>query len=110
MSSMNGCEGCGLCCMHMRTPPFVPGSVEHTRLPSRLRDEVRDHALRETPRSRRLDALGMRDDAPCLWFDLRTGRCREHKHRPEVCREFEVGCKECRQYRTEVGLPAEAKG
>lgn len=109
----NPCHGCGICCLHMRTPPFVPDTGEGTwtewvALPKPLRDEVTAHAMRESPRSCALDLLGMTEDAPCLWFDMRTGRCREWALRPEVCREFEVGGETCMKMRTQVGLAAPA--
>lgn len=42
--------------------------------------------------------------APCLWLDVRTGRCREHHYRPNICREFEVGCERCNELRVQAGL------
>ncbi len=105
MSKDNPCEGCGVCCMHMRTPPFFPGTDEYNGLPKALRDEVKAHALRETPCSKRLDLLGMAEDAPCLWFDMRAGTCREWEIRPITCREFVPGESACVKMRGEVGLP-----
>lgn len=92
-----------MCCMHMRTPPFVLD--DFAVLPQHLKREVDAHAGVETPCSKMLNKLGMTEDAPCLWFDMRTGECCEHKHRPEVCREFEVGGEVCNKMRVEVGLP-----
>ena len=100
------CSGCGVCCMHMRTPPFVMDNSEWDNLPKPLRDEVWAHAGCETPCSKALDLLGMEENTPCLWFDMRTGHCREYVYRPEVCREFEVGGEVCTKMRADVGLAA----
>jgi len=36
---------------------------------------------------------------PCLWFDAEMRRCRHYEHRPDICREFEIGSKECLAWR-----------
>ncbi|KKN04353.1 hypothetical protein LCGC14_1098320 [marine sediment metagenome] len=108
MDNDNPCKGCGVCCMHMRTPPFVPDTSEWRNLSVALQNEVHAHAGRETVLSRALDYIGMADEAPCLWFDMRTGECREWERRPEVCRDFEVGGEACVKMRVGVGLSAPA--
>ncbi len=38
-------------------------------------------------------------DGPCIWFDLQTRTCKHHEHRPSVCRDFEIGSSQCREWR-----------
>lgn len=104
MSKRISCDNCGLCCLHMRTPPFIPGEGRWAQLSQRLKDEVERHALRKTPQSRRLDTLGMKESAPCLWYDMRTMRCREYKWRPRTCRDFVVGEDPCLDFRCSAGV------
>ena len=40
-------------------------------------------------------------DGPCIWLDMETRQCKNHLHRPNVCRDFETGCGECLQWRDE---------
>lgn len=93
------CSGCGVCCMHMGSPPFMPDEV------ARLPDDVKAsyHAVRET---RRLQyaATGV-DDVPCGWFDMETRQCRHYAHRPECCSGFTTGGEYCVNMRQSAGLP-----
>ena len=38
-------------------------------------------------------------DGPCFWFDMETRMCKNHLHRPNVCRDFETGNAECLEWR-----------
>ena len=38
-------------------------------------------------------------DGPCVWFDHDTRQCKHHEHRPRVCRDFQVGSKDCLAWR-----------
>lgn len=38
-------------------------------------------------------------DGPCIWLDMETRRCKNHEHRPRICRDFETGSSECHQWR-----------
>ena len=112
------CQGCGQCCMHMRTPPHcVPvkdGAFVH---PSEVfANETRDDddfdfaLLMAAPQEARDLAMQKMfdDDAPendpCAWFDEETKRCRFYRFRPLVCRDFAVGSEPCRDHRARVGL------
>ena len=39
-------------------------------------------------------------DGPCIWLDMETRRCKNHEHRPSICRDFETGNSECLQWRS----------
>jgi Fe-S-cluster containining protein len=105
------CKGCGACCRHMGRPVFrrytgpdSPAEKYWTRLPRHLKDEIDAHiavfeeeyraGLREAP-----DDYG----EPCIWL-LPDGTCKHYKHRPRVCREFEVGGEACLRIRREQGI------
>ena len=38
-------------------------------------------------------------DGPCIWFDMESRQCKNHLHRPNVCRDFETGSDECHEWR-----------
>jgi uncharacterized protein len=84
------CEGCGACCLHVGRPMFLP--TERAALPPALRSQL-DNWDELTDR--------LPDywwwNVPCFWLDLSTMRCRHYGHRPEVCREFEMGGDDCHE-------------
>lgn len=102
------CRDCGACCQHMVYPPFwsrLPiGTPENDPEWERLlvdRPELaaeihEDYARR---RAAGLDRNGY--EAPCLWLNRETFRCRHHDYRPQVCREFEPGGEDCLRIRGE---------
>ncbi|MGB4031198.1 MAG: YkgJ family cysteine cluster protein [Tenuifilaceae bacterium] len=90
---IDNCDGCGACCMEMRTPPFYP-SPEDARwaaLPAEMQQAICHHAL--SPLSEVPDA------SPCLWFDDERNQCRHYDLRPDICREFERGSASCHMWR-----------
>jgi Fe-S-cluster containining protein len=38
-------------------------------------------------------------DGPCFWLDPETRQCKNHEHRPRICRDFETGSPECLEWR-----------
>lgn len=103
---MNWCDDCGLCCMHMRTPPFIRmHDPEWDALPGHLKDEITNYL--DGPRATLQDLSFIADQSPCIWLDLITGKCRHYEHRPSVCRDFQVGNESCRDWRSSVGLTIE---
>lgn len=96
------CNNCGLCCMHMGAPPF--SITDYENLPSDLKRSV--DAFEDSPRRKWQYANGESEGA-CSWLNLETGRCKHYEHRPDVCREFEVGNSGCRALRESVGLTIE---
>lgn len=100
---MNWCEHCGLCCMHVRTPPFYgEGDPTYQALPPELKKEIHDWVMT----SPRYDLMVKFDGEinPCIWLDLVTGKCKHYDLRPEICRDYEVGNDSCRSVRQKVGL------
>lgn len=84
--------------MHMAVPPFEREGV--LALPSELQREVE---LMDKFREHQYAAHGT-DYTPCLWLDPFTRKCKHHEHRPQVCRDFEVGNVHCITLRKDVGL------
>jgi Fe-S-cluster containining protein len=95
------CDGCGVCCHGQAALPvgwyvgFYANADEQAALPPPLLASL--GAMRE-----RFDAEGWPPDgSPCVWYDDEARRCRHHEHRPEVCRDFEVGGEGCLRLREE---------
>jgi len=83
------CDGCGLCCMHMSSPPFH--EEEWLVLPPNVRADY-EAALDASADAWEVHGI---DARPCGWFDMVTRKCRHHEFRPEICRDFEVGGEAC---------------
>lgn len=107
---IESCEGCGACCLEQSSPPgYVammangveawPDETDHERfqsLPQMARIELEMYV--EDLRADRLPG----GELPCIWFDLKTRRCRYYEHRPSICRDgLLVNDEACRQWRTE---------
>ncbi len=101
---INDCRNCGVCCLHMGYPAFMePVESSHDAqywraLPDHLKQELLDYiAACEAPPAGQLDG-------PCIWLDPDTRLCKHHEYRPRVCRDFEIGSKECRDWRKHYGI------
>ena len=118
-AAITSCEGCpGACCQYQGRPPL--SASEEAVLPDAVKVELAafDEAVArgERPPSgiklREIAAgrvgLTMFADGrlvdPCLWLDS-TGQCKNYEYRPETCRVFEVGGKDCRTTRAEFRIP-----
>jgi Fe-S-cluster containining protein len=106
------CEGCGVCCMVVRVPPFCviwdgdrPTPIDDSEeslaevryalaVPDRLRQELSKHSVFEV----------LQDEAPCTWFDPKTKQCRHYDLRPPICRDFEMGSRFCMEHRERFGI------
>ncbi len=98
---MDWCNNCGLCCCRLRTPPFYgEGDETWQKLRAELKKGINDFLI--SPRSKLVDEY-----SPCFWLDVTTGRCKNYEHRPDICRDFEVGNAGCREFRSDVGLTVE---
>lgn len=109
MTDQIKCEGCGICCMEMTTPPgygviilgysswLDEGDILRVReMPDELKVEIIE-AMGATERS------SICEELPCCWLDLSTKRCKHYDLRPSICREFEVGCEACLSSRRSAG-------
>jgi Fe-S-cluster containining protein len=88
------CHHCGACCRHMVQPPFILDEID--RLPLELKVEIEN--FRDYVRS------GVPDEFPCIWLDLGTMRCKHHEHRPDICRDYEMGGEDCRWQRAQSNI------
>lgn len=85
------CSDCGVCCLHVGVPPFVGAEIE--RLPETLLAEMSMARWFRWP-----------EHGPCAWYDAATKKCIHHEHRPQICRDFEVGCEVCVEFRRMAGV------
>ena len=90
------CNGCGACCRHMGHPTFLPSESTWLALPKHLKQELKayDASRPKTKDGRPISDVGQ----PCIWLEP-DGTCRHYEHRPEVCRDFEVGSAACLRFR-----------
>jgi Fe-S-cluster containining protein len=95
------CDGCGVCCMHMSTPPYEDDEREMLRAwqPHVYADMLAVERTREL----QLRVVGT-DYIPCGFFDCVTRRCKHHQYKPDICARFEVGGEFCRQVRKDAGF------
>jgi uncharacterized protein len=84
------CAGCGACCNLQQHPPFMPTELD--ALPPGLAAELQAAMTRDK-----------RKTGPCLWLTV-DKQCGHYQHRPEVCRQFELGGEECLLVRTQSGV------
>ena len=107
---IKSCEGCGACCMEQSSPPgyavlqSLGGSWPEAedwerfkRLPTKARVILKkyiDRVMSNSPPG---------DEQPCCWLDLETKQCRFYEHRPQICRDFEMGSEACRAWREDGG-------
>lgn len=106
------CKGCGACCMEIESPP---GYQLYSMLQTDDTDKLRFDTLPQDAKQALLNYYqkGSFEVAPCIWLNTETRECRYYDHRPEVCRDFEVGCEACltwrRLYHDETGTVSETE-
>ena len=96
----------------MGYPPYIEGNDHQapernwTELPEELRRELIEY--RDQYQHPPVGEL----DGPCFWYDIETKLCKHHQYRPNVCRDFKVGCSDCLQwrqhYRVTLARPTQA--
>ena len=75
-----------------------PDEEHWTTLPNELKEQLQGYiANYAAPPQGELDG-------PCVWLDLDSRRCEHHQHRPNVCRDFEVGSKGCLDWREQKSV------
>jgi Fe-S-cluster containining protein len=98
------CDRCGACC-HQRegTILVTDDDVERWRRQGRT-----DLIEKLTEGHFGLRAFAMTAAGACVHLGLpgAPNDCSVHEHRATVCREFRAGCRQCREFRRERGLPA----
>ena len=95
---LDSCDGCGACCRHMIVLPFVISADRNEPAERSVPEDLLEELL---PRWRvRLDL----PEAPCLWFDPETLRCRHYDLRPDACRAFEINSPSCHASREKWGM------
>lgn len=91
------CTDCGACCAMMESPPFIGRTdPEYIALPDAVRA---DYDERITKRA----ATGWPPDVPCFWLTSEK-RCMYYEHRPEICRELELGSEGCQSWRYQFNI------
>lgn len=85
--------------MHMGYPSYIHATDDHPAeehwdtLPDDLKQDLLAYIdSYQPPREGELDG-------PCCWLDQETRLCKNHQFRPRVCRVFEVGSKDCLDWR-----------
>ena len=90
------CDGCGLCCEGIGSPVALYASrpeygADHPYrppgLPGELLIEIDEHFLGLV--------RGQEPQDCCLWYDRAARRCLHYDWRPQVCRDYELGCRAC---------------
>lgn len=116
LSIISTCDDCGACCREMAFPPgfemmfLAPASSvarqemmeapdvrRFQTLPPSAVDELR-------VRFQAIEAGRVSRYSPCVWFDPIARQCRHYEHRPEICRNFEVGSPACGRWRTKYNV------
>jgi len=97
------CDDCGLCCEGQGMPPgyqLMLSALGDSLQPDdedKLRwQDVPEEALFPIVIYMAGVASGeIRDPGPCCWLDPVTRRCRWYEHRPQICRDYEMGGESC---------------
>ncbi|MDB4645213.1 YkgJ family cysteine cluster protein [Rubripirellula sp.] len=106
LPTISDCDSCGICCLHMGYPSYVTGASFRSSTTGAPSGERAWLEMPETLKQELLNYIhnytspvdgGL--DGPCVWYDAETRRCKNHEHRPEVCRNFAVGGKGCLEWR-----------
>ena len=87
--------------MHMAVPPYDEDEIAH--LKEHHPEVHEDHSRGVTTRVFQF-SMTQSDEVPCFFFDTIHRTCRHHDHRPDICRQFEVGGESCLDMRSTVGL------
>ena len=100
---IESCDGCGVCCMDQGTPPgYGVIALNPGVWPKEIGDHERFNCLPLEAKQLiaiYLDTEDRDKEAPCVWLDRDTMRCKFYEHRPHICRDFERGSDSCREYR-----------
>ena len=95
------CDGCGVCCLHMASPPY--DEEERELLRDNFPEVYADVLAVEETRKIQLRAVGT-EAIPCGFFDMVTRKCLHHAHNPDICHRYPVGETMCRQQRKALAV------
>lgn len=110
------CDDCGACCLEQGSPPgyiLLLGCRERGESTDDWPDQEDVTRLDELPAAarrlliehrRRLRHGDDQGEGPCVWFNQRTKKCRFHDHRPQICRDLEIGGEGCQAWRAEYQI------
>ena len=106
------CDNCGACCFEQGSPPgytLLMDGREHPDWPDQV-DLIRVATLPRAARKRLNQYLcdlrrgRVTGDGPCCWLNQQTMRCRYYEHRPQICRDLDVGSEGCLSWRDEYNI------
>jgi Fe-S-cluster containining protein len=90
------CSGCGLCCLGIGSPPIYYVTYPTLIGPHPFRPPgLPDHLVAEVDAAFYGMHRGQEPLERCIWHDPATGLCRNYEWRPQVCRDYELGGREC---------------
>ena len=103
------CNECGACCTQLVYPPFYgPWDPSYQALEANRPDLFAQLAVDREERQREFRRTGVEPwGTPCSWFEPETRRCKHYDHRPDICRDFNMGSDEmggCLDQRRRAGL------
>jgi Fe-S-cluster containining protein len=108
LPTIESCDDCGACCFEQQSPPgyvLLLSNPDYLNDESVAEDAARIKAMPEEAvaelRSYMSQLLSTDEpaDRVCIWLDRESKQCRYHEFRPSICREFERGSEECRDWR-----------
>ncbi len=102
------CDDCGACCMDQSSPRWYFALLCNPQLGNeddpdwqRFKNLPKDALQSLLDHKEKVGKEGGKSKEPCCWLDLETKRCKWYEHRPDMCRDFEVGCEGCHSWREE---------
>src|SRR6478752_5938914 len=101
-NSAKDCDSCSACCQSLGCPPFLLDLSSGTPQAVGGDDSLADHQrLLDAPAEARAAYFASHGsiNCHCAWLDSNKNRCRFYEHRPDICRNFEVGGSWCSKSR-----------
>jgi Fe-S-cluster containining protein len=108
------CDNCGACCIAQCSPPGYLLLICQPQRSDEWPDKEDVERVKRLPhgallvinRYRREAARkgSLPDDAPCVWLDMKTMRCRWYEHRPQICRDFKSGSEDCQMWQDKFNV------
>ena len=93
------CENCGACC---RCFPIFASAADAAREPA-IQNEARKLEPHLATEDKAYQMYPLPFSEQCAFLEANQ-LCRIYETRPEVCRKFEAGSKQCQEARARVGI------